>query len=445
MLTAGEYVIPKDVMQGFEEGTEGEGASENRVLAGLKGGAQAVTMALVAEGLQDAINGEEEDKPPTFDMKKLNSMNIGSDVNLTHGDPRMSARALAEDPRLKEYKDYLLKKASYEIQKKNEKFQERMGLLGTVVGAINSFAIAQTTELLKEPIRDLVTKGDNFIMGKVGANKSEFGELGKNYPELKKDVNYRDIKNEKGKPTYAQFQKEVKSTTATGKNKTALVTYRTEYSDYSGWGEPYEPELKAMGGQIPAMLTAGEAYVPAEMAKKIGYDSLNRMNKEGIVKGPGGIDNVGPVGLNPGDFIIRKSSTDKLLNANPNGLRDSLMGGGFTRRATQGYYDGGMAGDSLTVPAQALTPRQSSFDTSVSGAGVGEASPEVGPPASKSSSTTTNNINVSVKIDGAGRETVEGSTGGEESYQREKDLSMKIKGAVLEVIRQEKRVGGELS
>ena len=61
------------------------------------------------------------------------------------------------------------------------------------------------------------------------------------------------------------------------------------------------------------------------------------------------------------------------------------------------------------------------------------------------SSATTNNINVSVKIDSSGRETVESSAEGEGSYQREKDLSMKIKSAVLEVIRQEKRVGGELS
>ena len=42
------------------------------------------------------------------------------------------------------------------------------------------------------------------------------------------------------------------------------------------------------------------------------------------------------------------------------------------------------------------------------------------------------------------QETVESSAEGEGSYQREKDLSMKIKSAVLEVIRQEKRVGGEL-
>jgi len=194
------------------------------------------------------------------------------------------------------------------------------------------------------------------------------------------------------------------------------------------------------------MLTAGEAYVPADMAKKIGYDSLNRINKEGIIQGPGGIDNVGPVGLNPGDFIIRKSSTDKLLNANPNGMRDSLRGGGFTRKAAQGYYEGGMAGDSLTVPSQSLSPRRSSFDTSVSSMPDQEISASQEKTTNRSaSSATTNNINVSVKIDSSGKETVDSSAEGDGSYQREKDLSMKIKSAVLDVIRQEKRVGGELS
>ena len=425
MLTAGEYVIPKQTMQAFEEG--------GRVMSGLKGSAQMVTMALVAEEVADALNTEPEDKAPTFDMKKLNAANIGSDVNITRGDPRMSARAMAKDPVMKEYKDYLLKKASFDVQKKNEKFQERMGMLGTVVGAINSFAISQVTELLKDPISDLVAKGDNFVRGKFGDNKLAFQGLGKSHDELK-GLNYRDIKTD-GDVKYIDFE---------GKGADGINTNkRSIWDEKEGWSLP---KKYAMGGQIPAMLTAGESYVPADMAKKIGYDSLNRINKEGIIQGPGGIDNVGPVGLNPGDFIIRKSSTDKLLNANPNGLRDSLMGGGFTRRATQGFYDGGMAGDSLTVPSQSLSPRRSNFDTSVSSMADREISASQEKTTNQSaSSATTNNINVSVKIDSSGKETVDSSAEGDGAYQREKDLSMKIKSAVLDVIRQEKRVGGELS
>lgn len=60
------------------------------------------------------------------------------------------------------------------------------------------------------------------------------------------------------------------------------------------------------------------------------------------------------------------------------------------------------------------------------------------------SSETTNNINVNVTIDQSGQEKVstDSSSG---SYEEEQKLSMKIKSAVLDVIREEKRIGGELS
>lgn len=428
MLTAGEYVIPKEAMQGFREG--------GRVTAGLKGVAQGVTMSLVAEEIGKSINGEPEDKPPTFDMKKLNAVDIGSDVNISKGDPRMSARALAKDPVIKEYKDYLLKKASYDVQEKNEKFQERMGMLGTVVGAINSFAISQVTDLLKEPINNLVTKGQNFLGGQFGDHSDKFkdeslSKVTKSLGENFKGGNYKDIKTDKD-GTYMHF------TTQGGQNLRSL--WDTASNKWST-AKAYQ-----MGGQVPAMLTAGEMYVPAEMAKRIGYDSLEKINKGGIVDGPGGIDNVGPVGLNPGDFIIRKSSTDKLLKQNPNGLKDSLMGGGFTRRAVKGYYEGGIVGDNSAPSIQTPQPRRSNFDTSISTAPEQELSvSQEKSNSSSSNSSVVNNINVSVKIDSSGKETVQASSDGDGSYQQEKDLSMKIKSAVLEVIRQEKRVGGELS
>ena len=60
------------------------------------------------------------------------------------------------------------------------------------------------------------------------------------------------------------------------------------------------------------------------------------------------------------------------------------------------------------------------------------------------STETTNNINVNVTIDQSGQEKVstDSSSG---SYEEEQKLSMKIKSAVLDVIREEKRIGGELS
>ena len=59
-------------------------------------------------------------------------------------------------------------------------------------------------------------------------------------------------------------------------------------------------------------------------------------------------------------------------------------------------------------------------------------------------SDVTNNINVNVTIDQSGQEKVSSDSSGG-SYEEEQNLSLKIKTAVLDVIRQEKRIGGELN
>jgi hypothetical protein len=202
------------------------------------------------------------------------------------------------------------------------------------------------------------------------------------------------------------------------------------------------------GGSIPAMLTAGEGYIPAPIAKRIGYNNLSHMNNTGsmpIVKGTGGVDNVGPVGLNSGDFIMKKSSTNKLLRDNPNAMRFSLQGQSDGRKGAQGYYEGGVVGSELTVPARSLGPQKSQQGNRLGLLDQKESEKSDSSTAgSTTNAETTNNININISIDKAGAE-VESEEGGEDSYEKERNLSMKIKGAVLEVIREEKRIGGELS
>ena len=205
------------------------------------------------------------------------------------------------------------------------------------------------------------------------------------------------------------------------------------------------------GGSIPAMLTAGEGFVPAPVAKRIGYDNLNRMNTTGglpIVQGKGGIDNVGPVGLTEGDFIIKKSSTDKLLRENPNMMRFALQNPEGFKRGEQGYYEGGVVGSPSTIPApsvpkQAPTNRLKGADpVEMLNQSFNQKQEAAAAPQQKSE--VTNNINVNVSIDQTGKETVS-TENSNSSYEEEQQLSLKIKSAVLDVIRQEKRIGGELS
>ena len=197
------------------------------------------------------------------------------------------------------------------------------------------------------------------------------------------------------------------------------------------------------------MLTAGEGFIPAPIAKRIGYGNLEAMNRSGslpIVQGKGGVDNVGPVGLSEGDFIIKKSSTDKLMKENPNMLRFALQNPEGFKRGDTGYYEGGIVG---TDGATSIS--QPGLATSSSGQPVNRIQPLMEAAQAQQrekvqhsqNNEVTNNINVNVTIDGSGNERVE-TESSQGSYEQEQDLAMKIKRSVLEVIREEKRIGGEL-
>ena len=200
------------------------------------------------------------------------------------------------------------------------------------------------------------------------------------------------------------------------------------------------------GGTVPSMLTAGESFIPANVAKKIGYSTLEKLNTTGeipIVQGKAGIDKVGPVGLSDGDFIIKKSSTDKLMRKNPNTFKMAVKNPDGFRRQVNNYYDGGMVSSGrspVSSPSPSYSPPQPSVDQfATPQAPAAQAAQSAG-----GSSSVTNNVNVNVTIDQSGKETST-KTGDTGKGNSDKDLSMKIKAAVIDVIRQEKRVGGELS
>ena len=197
------------------------------------------------------------------------------------------------------------------------------------------------------------------------------------------------------------------------------------------------------------MLTAGEGFIPAPIAKRIGYGNLDVMNKTGsipTIQGPGGIDKVGPVGLSEGDFIIRKSSTDKLMRENPNMMRFASQNPDGFRRGETGYYEGGIVGTgdvaSRSIPASSGSAASQPVNRIQPLIEAAEAQQKEKISHSQNNEVT-NNINVNVTIDSSGNERVEAESP-QGSYEQEQQLAMKIKSKVLEVIREEKRLGGEL-
>jgi hypothetical protein len=103
----------------------------------------------------------------------------------------------------------------------------------------------------------------------------------------------------------------------------------------------------ADGGSVPALVSNGEAYVPPDLAKKIGYNNLNKMNqadKNGmgrfsrggisIFRGPGsGTSDSIPTNLPVGSFIIREKATKAL----------GLSTGGSVGVSRRKFFVGGVA------------------------------------------------------------------------------------------------------
>jgi len=418
----------------------------------------------VSRGMAKYLEKPKDDGPPTFDKNKFNNLDLRSDVNIKRGDPRLSARFLAKDPVMQEYKDYLLEKAAYDVEKKNQKVDKKMQTIGSVLSFMSSFAIGQMSEIIAPYVQKAVgwakNKTINTAMGHTGLGKHSDA-----FKQARSDglnVNYKDVSNhiESGEFLNINDKNYAFMPQPDGSNDWEIMNTGSTAKTHRGQGTGIDKNNASMlkrargyqsGGSIPAMLTAGEGFVPAPVAKRIGYDNLNRMNTTGglpIVQGKGGIDNVGPVGLTEGDFIIKKSSTDKLLRENPNMMRFALQNPEGFKRGEQGYYEGGVVGSPSTIPApsvpkQAPTNRLKSADPAeMLNQSFNQKQEAAVAPQQKSE--VTNNINVNVSIDQTGKETVS-TENSNSSYEEEQQLSLKIKSAVLDVIRQEKRIGGELS
>ena len=482
MLTAGEYVVPKEEAQKFNNGTGQKGAQQkSRVRRGAEGITQMVVMNEVTKFVAEAMKDKDTSSPPAFDKNKFKNLDLRSDVNISRGDPRLSSRFLARDPVMQEYKDFLLEKAAYEVAKKNEKVDKKMQKIGSIVQMVGATAtsalVAAASPYIEKGIQWAKDKTVNTAMGHSGLGKhSEAFKAARNSGQ---NVNYSDVKNhvETGDPLKFNDQKyrwmpqpdggnawEKMNSSAKPKShrdimggqKFGIDTKNADILDtITGRRSKPRTLTRQSGGSVPAMLTAGEGFVPSSLAKKIGYENLNRMNKTGempIIQGPGGIDNVGPVGLTEGDFIIKKSSTDKLLRENPAMMKFALQNPGGFKRGETGYYDGGMVSSSPVRTSPSMPAKGSGPVNRLSASDPAEMLNQTsfqGSPATKDNDATqkratTNNINVNVTIDQSGQEKVstDGSSG---SYEKEQELSMKIKSAVLEVIRDEKRIGGELS
>ncbi len=99
----------------------------------------------------------------------------------------------------------------------------------------------------------------------------------------------------------------------------------------------------ASGGTVPAMLMGGEYVVGPNAARRIGYDTLRRMNgmaEGGMVRGGSGVKDDVPARLAPGTFVMKRSATSRLGA----GYMDALVGGQVQHRDIGGIILGALLG-----------------------------------------------------------------------------------------------------
>ena len=136
----------------------------------------------------------------------------------------------------------------------------------------------------------------------------------------------------------------------------------------------------------------------------VSNSNIQKFSGGGKVNGPGGIDKVGPVLLDKGEYVIKASSVNKVEKKYP---------GFFDKLNSSKMKDGGKVG-----AESAINNTTSNIENS--------------------KSSDNNSVVVNINISSNGSTSVDGGSDGQQAF------ASKIKDAVTGIISQEKRVGGML-
>jgi len=301
------------------------------------------------------VGGYEEYEPQAYSGPvpvKVNPLNTRSMLNVDPYSRSMSARFKAQDDYSSKYGDYLLDKYQHDVNERNKKLESRASNIQGIVNQIGMMGVMYGTEQ---------------------AVRSAF------QPEKRKEY-HTSIDNSQVN-AFRDYQINQQTKSDRFLNNNTSISQDNISSAYSiGGGNLFSNQ--------------------DQFIKRNSYG----MSEGGRVHGPAGIDKVGPVMLDRGEFVIKASSVNKVEKQYP---------GFFDQLNTMKFNQGGVvdpSASSANVQNSEVTNNQSS------------------------SSNVTVNINVSA----GGETTVNGGAGDQQAF------ASKIKEAVVNVISQEKRVGGML-
>jgi hypothetical protein len=201
----------------------------------------------------------------------------------------------------------------------------------------------------------------------VSQSKTDYYSLLDQYPELSKEFDSLAYFAKSADFNLQEFERYLQQRI---QYKQQYANIRTNVSNLAD--QLKAPERFANGGTVPAMVSNGEAFVPPQVAKQIGYGKLNKMNQAdrngmsgfagggiSIFKGPGSgtSDSIGPIGLPVGSFIIREKAT-KALGLNKGGAI------GVVQRFADGS-EGGVDSKGLSIVSMVLQKMAEDAEASV--------------------------------------------------------------------------------
>lgn len=325
------------------------------------------------------------------------ALNTRSSLSIDPTSGMMSARYRAQDQYSSDYGKYLIDRYNFNIERKNEKVRQRAGLIQSIGGAA---AIAGGmylgNKMFASQSPNTVTQSQMNIQNRISRSQDSF---------------YSQLNN-----SSSRSSSNVGSYNQSIATQNFLDNYKYGFGGnyYHGGfvNSPYSYFNR--GGSVGGAYSNSSSIVSSSsnahsiylnkgghVYSSVNAPTVNRMSNGGKVFGPNGVDKVGPVMLDRGEYVIKASSVNKVEKQYP---------GFFDQLNSMKMNEGGIVDPSSTTTN--TTENNSS---------------------SSSSSNVTININVS-----SGETSVQG---GEAAQQA---MASRIKDAVVGVIAQEKRVGGML-
>jgi TP901 family phage tail tape measure protein len=382
----------------------------------------------------------DEPKGPT--APKVNRVNTSSRLNIDPRSNRMTARFRRNDSYSQDYGKYLLDKYEFDIQQQNQKAEEKYG---------NIAAIAQTAAMF-------VGMGiGNKINDKFGLNddpnapkpvqdppssvlESNTKKMEGQYFDptvLQRDAsgNLVAVGNQTSQASAADFaQMKAERNSASlpispqpksNPSQSIMDKFGPPQPSYServvnAGNNAYdalskmqalytaEPERKNQGGLINRYYKGGMVHNFTSVGNNITKMKEGGLTPNGKVFGAGGIDQVGPVMLDRGEYVVKASSVSNVEKQYP---------GFFDKLNSMKFNQGGM------VKGDSPVAKVASGDTVDN--------------SQTNSETNSSNVTVNINVSG-GNATIEGGNGDQQAF------ATKIKEAVLGIVSQERRVGGML-